>query len=167
MNPNSSMMAPMPPSMQGIPSPMYPPMYNPMAQMPYAGRPMGNGESSNVEGSRYMDEAMRMQQQMYLYYYSLYQNGYNPMMNPQMGGMNSFMNPYTNGYGLMPGQNKGMSSGPNGAMPYGQMNPLARNQMPEVPPPPQIPHQPPTNPYVSQASNNMANASTSQQQKLR
>lgn len=67
---------------------------------------------------------MRMQQQMYMYYYSLYQNGFNPMMNPQMP--NNFMNPPFNNYGSAPTQGKNQT--PNNGGPFSQMNPM--NQMP-------------------------------------
>lgn len=152
----------------GMPhGPLYPPMYNPMGQMPYPpARPM-NGDSSNPEGNgsnRYMEEAMRMQQQMYMYYYSLYQNGYNPMMNPQMGGMNAgYMGaPYGN-YGMpMPNTNnnngKGGNSTQNNSMPYGQMG---MGPMPEAPP---MLNQPPHHYGPPQPSNTLGTNSTSSQQ---
>jgi hypothetical protein len=113
---------------QPMPSPsMYPPppMYNPMGQYGYP-RPMGNGSEApppassadgNSQANRYMEDAIRMQQ-MYMYYYSLYQGGgFNPMMAPQMGAMGNFMNsPYAS-FGAP--QGKGLSGNSAPGMPFG------------------------------------------------
>ena len=100
----SSMPGSIPSSMPGsisgsmpnsMPGSMYSNMFNPMGHMPYSR--MGQ-EGGNSDGNaRHMEEMMRMQQQMQMYYsYGMYP-GMN-MMNPQMG---NYMNPSYSSFGGM------------------------------------------------------------------
>ena len=79
MNPGSSFGSMMPPPF------MYPPVFSPpMGHLPPFPRPSGESGPGNDMSSanRYMEEALKMQQQqMYMQYYqSLYSGGMNPMM---------------------------------------------------------------------------------------
>jgi hypothetical protein len=72
---------------------------------------------------------MRMQQQMYMYYYGMY-GGFNPIMNPQYSGINNFMNPYSSfSQPSTAGKNLGQPGGPNMPMlpinSMGSVNPLS------------------------------------------
>lgn len=113
----------MPPSMPGYPQ---------MSQYSYMRPPVpipGSTEN-DPEAMKILDEQMRMQQQMYMYYYGMY--GMNPMFNP------GFMNPY-GAYGQMP-NGKSATGGsapmpPMGMpMPMGPMGPMPPLGMPPLGP---------------------------------
>ncbi len=112
--------------MPGLPGmPGYPPMGNYSYMRPPGLPQSGSSEpSTDSESLKMIEEQMRMQQQMYMYYYGMY--GLNPMFNP------GYMNPY-------PGP-MGMPMGPMGPMgplgPMSSMNPLGPigSYPPKMPP---------------------------------